>query len=92
MFVMEDNDILRSYVMNLLLLIKAGDEQQPLRSDIMEKIPLESHYAFNSIAPGEADRINSLFRELAQNDESDFIRLACQGTLVLWNRFDYRKW
>ena len=76
-----NNDILRSYVMNLLLLIKAGDEQQPLRSDIMEKIPLESHYAFNSIAPGEADRINSLFRELAQNDESDFIRLHARELL-----------
>jgi len=66
--------ILRGYAMSLLNLIRMAAEQQPLNKSLFDKIPLESHQPFNSIAPGVNEKIGALFREIEKTDESDFLR------------------
>ncbi len=78
-----DQILLRGYAMSLLNLIRMAAEQQPLNKSLFDKIPLESHQPFNSIAPGVNEKIGALFREIEKTDESDFLRSHAAELLAM---------
>jgi len=68
------NDLLRSYVMNYLVLLKLAGEQKPLRKDLLNEIPIESSQAFKMVGPGDSEDIAELFRGIQKEDPNHFLR------------------
>ena len=69
-----ENNLLRAYVMNYLLLLKLAGEQQPLRKDILNEIPIESSEALKRVGPGDSEEIVELFREIQREDPDPYLR------------------
>ena len=75
--------ILRAYAMNLLVLLKLAGEQQPLRSDVLQAIPLEASTAFKKISFADSKEIEDLLYDIEQRDKNNFIRSHSKELLSL---------
>lgn len=69
-----ENILLRGEAMNLLTLIKLIGEQQPLRRDIENIIPIAYSTTIKTVGQQDSEQIAELFRNLEQKDPNGYIR------------------
>lgn len=67
-------DLLQAHAMNYLILLKLAGEQQPLRRDILNEIPIEFSEPLKRVGPADSEEIAELFREIQRQSPNPFLK------------------
>jgi len=78
-----ENDLIRAFVMKVLVVVKLTGEQQPLPGKIKKKIPLKFHSVFQSIRRGDSEDIAELFDTIKERDSNQFLQKEADYLLTL---------
>jgi hypothetical protein len=85
-----DTVIHRAHAMRLLALLKIAGQNQPLRADISDIVPVECRTTFSTVTAGDSEEIADLFRDIAGRDRNVFLRKHA-GALLMTSLLDLKE-